>query len=111
MKKVLWAVYITVWLAVFVAFAAAQQKPAAKTLEPTEVQHLRLEVAQKDAQLAYATFQQAQVAYQKAVVNLQQLGEQTKRDNKWPAEVTFDLSTLVFTQPVPPAPEKGQEKK
>lgn len=88
----------------------AQQSP--KPYEPSEVQSLRLQVAQKDAQLAFNNLQQAQAEYQKAFTALNKLADQTKKDNKWPDDVHFDFSTLTFTAaPAKPAPAPEPAKK
>ena len=81
----------------------AQEK--AKLYTPTEVQQLRLQVMQKDAQLLQAQLQQVQRQFQEKVSELMSTANKFKLENGWPPETTFSPDTLVFSAP----PEK--EKK
>ena len=76
--------------------------------QPTEVQSLRLQVAQKNAQLAQVALQQAQRNFQDAFAALNAEAAKVKAEQKWDdAKVTFNADTLTFADaPVkPPAPE------
>jgi len=84
------------------------QTPPVK-YEPTEVEMLRLQVAQKDAQIAQIQLQQAQQMFQQALGRLHLEADKIKAEHKWPAEVQFKMDTLTFAAP-PKAPEKKHEK-
>lgn len=64
-------------------------------------QYLRLEVKQRDVQLAY-------VGYMQAIAALNAEAEKIKTENGWPEGVTFKGDTLRFQAPdlVPPQTEK-----
>ena len=77
-----------------------------KTYTPTEIQTLRLQVKQRDAQLAQQNVLAAQEKFQAILAGLQGYGEAVRVENKWPDTVKFDPNTLSFTdtaQPVPAA--------
>lgn len=88
--------------------------PPASKFEPTEVQRLKLQVAQKDAQLAQVQLQRAQVAFQAALAELDAEAGRVKAANGWPSTVQFSPDTLTFVEapkptvapPVAPAPEQ-----
>ena len=89
-----------------------QEKPK---FSPTEVQGLRLKVAQQAAQLAQRELQFAcsepQQKFQKAIGDLNAEADKVKTENGWPKETTFNPDTLVFSMPPPPpAPAKPTEK-
>jgi len=90
------------------ALGMAQSPPApgaaASKYQPTEVQALKLQVAQRDAQLAQIQLQRAQAAFQGALAKLDELAGQVKLENKWPAEVQFSPDTLQFETPPKPPP-------
>jgi hypothetical protein len=65
---------------------------------PSEVQTLRLQVKQKDAQLAQLDMQAATERFQVALNGLQQAGEAVRVENKWPDTVKFDPNTLSFNE-------------
>lgn len=79
---------------------SAQEKP--QEFNPTEVQSLRLQVAQKDAMIARYQLQEAQLKFQTAYGHLLQVCHQVQLDNKWPDNVTCDPDTLAFKQPEKP---------
>jgi hypothetical protein len=87
------------------------QTPAPVTYKPTEIQTLRLQLAQRDAQLAQKDLQEAQTRFQQALVNLTNEANKVKADNKWPADVQFSPNDLTFSAPPPlqPAPAKGDK--
>jgi hypothetical protein len=74
-------------------------KPAeAESYTPTEVQSLKLQLRQRDAQIAQKDLQMYQQRFQQAINDLQAEAEQIKRDNKWAADVAFDMGTLTFAK-------------
>jgi hypothetical protein len=83
-------------------FATFGQAPTPK-YQPTEIQLLRLQVLQRDAQIAQMQF------YQK-VAALQAEGQKVKTENKWPADVRFNPDTLTFEEAPPPPPPKEEKK-
>lgn len=91
--------------------AGRAQSPATAapaTYRPTEIQALKLQVLQKDAQLAQVQLQRAQQAFQGALAALDAEAGAVKKANNWPADVQFSPDTLTFVAPqLPPAtPEK-----
>lgn len=78
--------------------------PATAKYVPTELQALRLQVAQKDAQLAQVQLQRAQQAFQGALAKLDEIAGQVKLENHWAADVQFSPDTLTFEAPKLPAP-------
>lgn len=64
--------------------------------QPTEVQHLQLEVMQKDALLAQKDMQNAQANYQQALLKLSAKAAEIKKENKWDDSVTFNPNTLAY---------------
>lgn len=89
------------------AFVLAQAPlPAASKYKPTEIQQLKLEVAQKDAQLAQVQLQRAQQVFQSALAKLDDVAGQVKRENGWPEGVQFSPDSLTFiAPPEQPAPK------
>lgn len=86
-----------------------QQPP--KKYQPSEVEALRLQVKQKDAQIASYQAQSAQQAAQRAYADLMTEAEKIKEAEHWPANVTFDPGSLSFSEPPAPPPAKHEEKK
>jgi len=91
---------------------------AQKTYSPTEVQALRLQVKQKDAQLLQVALQQAQQNYQNGIRALADESNKVKKENKWPDSVLMSFNTLEFCEKldpqgncVPPEPPQTPEKK
>jgi hypothetical protein len=101
------AVIAAMGMIVLMNIQAMAQSPPASTYQPTEVQSLRLQVAQRDAQLAQRDVVAANQRFQAAVAALSTAGERVKQENKWPDDVHFDLDTLNFSQ----APAKEPAKK
>jgi len=94
------------------AIAWAQSPaPAPNPYQPTEVQALKLKVAQQDAIIAQRDMQSAQQRYQNAIVALNTAAEQVKRDNKWPEDVQLNLDSLVFSKKAPAAAPEAKDKK
>jgi hypothetical protein len=75
---------------------------------PTEVQSLRLQNKQKDAQLAQMRLQQAGAQFQQALADLTAESVKVKTENHWPDAVQFNPDTLAFSEPpAPPAKKDG----
>jgi hypothetical protein len=99
-----------------VSAAVAQQPtaPAGTKVEPTEVQVLKLKVAQKDAiiaqQQSQSLHQQASMAdqqAQQALTALQKLAADVKAENKWGEDVQFEPNQLTFTRADKPVNPHG----
>jgi hypothetical protein len=92
----------------------AQSPPPPPAYHPTEVQSLRLKVAQQAAQLAQVQLREAQQQFQQAMSSLSAEADKVKQENKWPEDVQFNLDSLQFTKvakPIAqPAPKKEPSK-
>ena len=75
-----------------IAAALGQQKE----YKPTEVQSLKLQLRQRDAQLAQVALREAQSNFQQKVKDLMEEGVQVRKDNSWPDNVTMDPDRLTF---------------
>lgn len=82
--------------------------PAPAKYVPTELQLLKLQVAQKDAQLAQIQLQRAQQAFQGALAALDAEAGAVKKENRWPDAVQFSPDTLTFAIVDPP--KKNNDK-
>ena len=98
-RIIAFAVITIMFTLVMIAFAGQ----AASKYQPSEVQSLRLKVAQQAAQLAQRDLQDAQTRFQTAVSALRDEGEKVKVESKWPKDVVFDLGSLTFSAPQPAA--------
>lgn len=85
------------------------QKPS--EYKPTEVESLRLQVAQKDAIIAQQQMQQVQQAYQSAIDKLHTEAEKIKADHKWPETVKFNDQAITFYEVPKAEPAKPEAKK
>jgi hypothetical protein len=85
-------------VAVMVLLAGSVVAQAPAKYAPSEVQLLKLQVRQKDAQLA-------QVAAQQAYTALLSEAAAVKRENKWDDKVIFNPESLTFTDPPAPRTE------
>jgi hypothetical protein len=108
------AVYASIGLLIGLAISAAsihsQEKPKdPPKFEATEVQHLKLEVKQRDALLAQRDLTMAQRVYNESVAALGAECESVRKENNWPQGVSCDLQTLNFA--APKAEEKKPEEK
>ena len=87
--------------------SASCQTAKAPTFEPNEVQALRLQNKQKDAQMMQMVLQQAQQQFQQKLKDLNDEADKVKNENKWPSDVAFNADTLKFAPaaktPEPPA--------
>lgn len=96
--------------------AQTEPKPAVTTpadLTPTEVELLRIQVKQRDAELAQVTLAQAESNFQKALADFNAEVDATKKaHHDWPADVQLDQNALRQRQikfvPAPPAPVKPE---
>lgn len=97
---------------IFITWSAAiGQQPATPVSEKfklSEIQHLKLQVLQKDALLAKAAMESAQQAFQQSVLNLTNEAEKIKLENHWDAKTQFDPNTVTFS--APPEPKKDEKK-
>lgn len=84
--------------------------PAPAIYKPTELQALKLQVLQKDAQLAQVQLQRAQQAFQGALAALDAEAGKVKVENGWPKDVQFSPDTLTFEVPKLP-PGQPEAKK
>ncbi len=98
------AVVVTFMLCIGIVKIFAQTK---KSYELTEIQKLRLEVKQKDAQLAQQTAAIAQSRFQSAVTDFNDQVKAIEKENGWPETLQVDPNTLAFREPpeLPKAPE------
>jgi hypothetical protein len=96
---------IEIVLIIMLSYAVyGQEKPHEYKL--TEIQQLKLQVMQKDAQLLQAQLQQVQRQFQEKVSELMSTAQKVKLENGWPPETQFDPDKLVFS-----APTVKEEKK
>jgi hypothetical protein len=73
--------------------------------QPTEIQHLRLEVKQREVQLAQKDFFIAQQNLNMSLKALNDEAARVKIENKWPDGLVFNQEKLSFTEELkPPAP-------
>lgn len=79
-----------------VYFAIAKADDGVKKYVASEIQMLRLQNKQKDAQLAQKDFFIAQQNFQAAVKALEDEGERVRTENKWPSAILFDKDKLSF---------------
>lgn len=79
-----------------------------KKYELSELQHLRLEVKQKDAQIAQQNYAIAQSQFQKSIADFNAEAKKIEQENGWPETLKINIDNLTFTEmpPVPPVPEK-----
>ena len=77
----------------------------------TEVQQLRLQVMQRDAQLLQVRLQETQRQFQEKVSELMATAQKVKLEQGWPPETVFNPDTLQFSAPPPPATPAKEEKK
>lgn len=85
----------------------AQEK---KEYKLTEVQLLRLQVKQKDAQIAQVRFQASQQAFQAAINDLQAEASKVKEQNQWDKDVVFNADALTFSEAPKPAKDPKDSK-
>lgn len=66
----------------------------------TEMQTLRLQVKQRDAQIAQQNVFIAQSNFAVAIKALREESEKVKFENKWPEDLQFVPEQLIFIDPV-----------
>jgi hypothetical protein len=102
--EMIYLLIIVLVLSVAVWTDHAQDKPAApaaqtpKKYEPTEVESLRLQLKQRDAQLAQVAVQQANAVFQKTVADFNAEVDAIKKAHGWPAEVQIDQTRLASNE-------------
>jgi hypothetical protein len=90
-----WIVIVAVLLIVFgIGWSVAHGQTPPAALQPTEVQSLRLQVKQRE-------FQIASILYNQALAALDNEAENIKKENHWDEKVRFLREQMIFL----PAPE------
>jgi hypothetical protein len=89
-KKVIFALGVVGLLLAGLAIRAQLSKP--KTYEPSEVQTLRLQLKQRDTQMAIQVYQGK---FNELVAEAQKV----KKENGWPDDLKFNADTLQFEMP------------
>jgi len=100
--------------ALLIGVAASCQNAKAPEYKPNELQTLKLQVKQKDAQLKRIEFNRAQQDFQASYAALMDEVATIKKENKWPDNLLFDPDKLQFSAPpaaLPAAPPKPAPKK
>lgn len=88
------------------------QNAKAPVYAPNEVQLLKLQVRQKDAQMKRQQLNQAQQEFNAAYGALMDENNAIKKENKWPDTLLFDPDKLTFSAPpaaVPNAPPPSKK--
>lgn len=108
-RKLALVILVIGWFAGGVVIGAQEKKE----YKLTEVQLLRLQVKQKDAQIAQVRFQASQQAFQAAINDLQAEASKVKEQNSWDKDVVFNADALTFSEAPKPAkdPKDSKEKK
>src|SRR5271163_2427988 len=83
-----------------VALFGVQDKPKTPPFIPNEVQKLKLENAQLRAGIAQRDLTAAQRAWNEMAAAFQSTCKEIKTENNWPEDLTCDLQSLQFTEPV-----------
>lgn len=91
-------------LTVILSLAACRMFPQSgkPKYEPSELQKLRLQIKQKDAQMAQQNVQIANANFQQVMAVLNAEVKAVEKENKWPDTLQIDFNTMEFK----PAPEK-----
>jgi len=80
-------------------FAIYKAAVAPQVFKPSELQLLRLQVKQRDAQIAQIAAQDLNNKFQKTLDELRAEGDKVKAENKWDSTVVFNPNDLTFTKP------------
>jgi len=93
---------IALLIGMVVAAIGQNSGPGMKTVPvtlyvPNEVQQLKLQVRQKDAQLAQVALREAQSNFQQKVKELMEEGIEVRKANGWPDKVTMNPDSLTFS--------------
>ena len=92
-----------------VTSAFAEDRP--KKYETSEIEHLKLQVKQKDAQIAQIYYMQSQQKYNDAVQELYKECTSIRDQHNWPATVTCKPEDLTFFDTPKEEPKKTEPKK
>lgn len=112
MKKTILKVTLGMLVVGWLIGGAVISAQEVKEYKPTEVQLLRLQVKQKDAQMAQLRFQAAQQAFQSSINDLQIEASKIKEQNQWDKGTIFNADSLTFSEaPKPEPPKKVEGKK
>jgi uncharacterized protein YlxW (UPF0749 family) len=121
MKTPKWAIFSVIWcsMGVFGVLTTTHARPEGKKYDLSENQKLRLQVKQKDAQLAQIQLQIAQSAFQKTIDDFNSEAKAIEKENSWPETLQISPQTLEFHEslaapkpleapdaPAAPPPEK-----
>ena len=90
--------------ALLIGVVASCQNAKAPEYKPNELQALKLQVKQKDAQLKRIEFNRAQQDFQASYAALMDEVATIKKENKWPDNLLFDPDKLQFSEPPKPMP-------
>lgn len=88
---------------------SAPQAPAPAKYELSEVQRYRLQLKQKDAQIAQMNVSIANSNFQQSIAAFNAEVKSIEQENKWPDTLQIDPNTMTFKEP--PPPPKPAEKK
>src|SRR5882724_8201041 len=72
--------------------------PSDYKYNPTEVQQLKLQLKQRDAQLAQVALREAQSNFQQKVKDLMEEGVAIRNEQGWPESVQLNPDALSFSQ-------------
>lgn len=100
------AAILTLLLAIFISRALAADPP--KPPELSEVQKLKLQLAQRDAIIAQQASAQAQQNFQSAMAEFNRVCEEIKKDAKFPANAQCNVQQASIT--IPPEAPKPEPK-
>lgn len=91
---------------------AVAQEIHKPNFKPTELQTLRLQLKQRDAQIAQKDLFIAQQNFQAALKLLNDEADKVKAENSWPKETGFDANALTFAEgPKADPPDTGNKLK
>lgn len=103
-----------------VSIVALAQTPEKQSYDLSEVQKLRLELKQKEAQMAQQTVsfsqaqsQQAQAQFEQAVAEMNKEIKSIEKENSWPDNLVVDKNFQFKDPPAKPAttPAKNEDPK
>jgi len=102
------AVFGTICL---LASLALRLHSESKSYDLSENQKLRLQVKQKDAQLAQMQLSIAQSGFQKTIDDFNAEVKAIEKENSWPETLQVNPQNLTFSEPPAPPKEKPEQKK
>jgi hypothetical protein len=105
------AVGLCLFLGIGIAAVPQSAPPATAPAkyELSEVQKQRLQLKQKDAQIAQLQLSIANSTFQQSIAAFNAEVKSIEEENKWPDTLQIDPNTMTFKEP--PAPPKPAEKK